>query len=66
MNAENHFKRVSTNNPEAERNILQRLGSVTKIHWWQERYNSTILKVSAATGTPLIDVRGAFLEHPDL
>ena len=41
------------------------LGSVTKIYWWQERYNSTILKVSELTKTKYIDVRGAFLEHPD-
>ncbi len=65
LNAESYFKWVSKNDPETQRNILQWLGSVTKIYWWQERYNSTILKVSAATGTRFIDVRGAFLEHPD-
>lgn len=65
LNADNYFKWVSQNNPEAERNILKFLGSVTKIYWWQERYNSTILKVSELTKTKYIDVRGAFLEHPD-
>ncbi|WP_216671547.1 SGNH/GDSL hydrolase family protein [Saccharibacillus qingshengii] len=65
LNAESYFKWVSKNDPQAERNILRWLGSVTKIYWWQERYNSTILKVSEKTGTRLIDVRGAFLEHPD-
>ncbi|GIP30108.1 lipase/acylhydrolase [Paenibacillus sp. J23TS9] len=65
LNADSYFKWVSQNNPEAERNILKFLGSVTKIYWWQERYNSTILKVSELTKTKYIDVRGAFLEHPD-
>lgn len=65
LNADNYFKWVSKNNPEAEKNILKWLGSVTKIYWWQERYNSTILKVSEMTKTKYIDVRGAFLEHPD-
>ncbi|MDR0271238.1 SGNH/GDSL hydrolase family protein [Paenibacillus sp.] len=65
LNADKYFKWVSQNNPEAERNIMKWLGSVTKIYWWQERYNSTILKVSELTKTKYIDVRGAFLEHPD-
>lgn len=65
LNADNYFKWVSKNNPVAEQNILKWLGSVTKIYWWQERYNSTILKVSEMTKTKYIDVRGAFLEHPD-
>ncbi|GIO85853.1 lipase/acylhydrolase [Paenibacillus faecis] len=65
LNADSYFKWVSRNNPDAEKNILQWLGSVTKIYWWQERYNSTILKVSELTKTKFIDVRGAFLEHPD-
>ena len=38
---------------------------MTKIYWWQERYNAAILKVAEETGTRWIDVRGAFLEHPD-
>ncbi|GAB6991694.1 SGNH/GDSL hydrolase family protein [Paenibacillus pini] len=65
LNADKYFKWVSQSNPIAEQNILKWLGSVTKIYWWQERYNSTILKVSEMTKTPYIDVRGAFLEHPD-
>jgi acyl-CoA thioesterase I len=65
LNADKYFKWVSRNNPVAETNILKWLGSVTKIYWWQERYNSTIVKVAEATKTRYIDVRGAFLEHPD-
>ncbi|MFD1174989.1 SGNH/GDSL hydrolase family protein [Paenibacillus puldeungensis] len=65
LNADSYFKWVSRNDPEAEKNIMKWLGSVTKIYWWQERYNSTILKVSELTKTKYIDVRGAFLEHPD-
>ena len=65
LNAENYFKWVSQNNPVAAANILKWLGSVTKIYWWQERYNSTILKVAESTHTRIIDVRSAFLEQPD-
>ncbi|WP_223068933.1 SGNH/GDSL hydrolase family protein [Paenibacillus caui] len=65
LNADKYFKWVSGNNPDAEMNIMKWLGSVTKIYWWQERYNSIILKVSEMTKTKMIDVRGAFLEHPD-
>lgn len=65
LNADKYFKWVSNNDPEAEQNILKWLGSVTKIYWWQERYNSTIIKVAEATKTRCIDIRGAFLEHPD-
>lgn len=65
LNADKYFKWVSKNNPAAESNIMKWLGSVTKIYWWQERYNSTIVKVAEATKTRCIDIRGAFLEHPD-
>lgn len=65
LNADNYFKWVSRNNPASEVNILKWLGSVTKIYWWQERYNSTIIKVAESTRTKMIDVRGAFLQQPD-
>jgi len=65
LNADNYFKWVTQNDPEAQQNVMKWLGSVTKIYWWQERYNSTILKVSELTKTKLIDVRGAFLQQPD-
>ncbi|OKP94310.1 SGNH/GDSL hydrolase family protein [Paenibacillus sp. P46E] len=65
LNADNYFKWVSGNNPASEESILKFLGSVTKIYWWQERYNSTIIKVAESTKTKIIDVRGAFLQQPD-
>lgn len=65
LNADNYFKWVSGNNPDSEVNIMKFLGSVTKIYWWQERYNSAIIKVAESTKTKIIDVRGAFLQQPD-
>ncbi|MEO3947083.1 SGNH/GDSL hydrolase family protein [Gorillibacterium sp. CAU 1737] len=65
LNAERYFKWVSNNNPLAEKNILEWLGSVTKIYWWQERYNSMVIKVAEETRTKWIDIRGAFLQDPD-
>jgi lysophospholipase L1-like esterase len=46
-------------------NILEWLGSVTKIYWWQERYNSVIVRIAEETKTLWIDVRSAFLRFPD-
>jgi acyl-CoA thioesterase I len=65
LNADRYLKWVSRNNPLAEVNILQWLGSVTRIYWWQERYSSTIIRVAEATKTRWIDIRGAFLQYPD-
>jgi acyl-CoA thioesterase-1 len=65
LNADKYLKWVSKNSLSAENNILKWLGSVTKIYWWHERYNSIILKIAAETRTRLIDIRGAFLSFPD-
>lgn len=45
--------------------ILKWLGSVTKIYWWQERYNSVIVRIAEETKTLWIDIRSAFLRFPD-
>lgn len=65
LNADSYLKWVSKNNPLAELNILNWLGSVTKIYWWQERYNTAIVKVAEETQTRWIDIREAFLRHSD-
>lgn len=65
LNADNYLDWVSKYNPVAKANILKWLGSVTKIYWWQERYNSVIVKIAEETKTRWIDVRGAFLRFPD-
>lgn len=65
LNADRYFKWVSRNNSLAEKNIMKWLGSVTKIYWWQEKYNSIIIKIAEETNTRWIDIRGAFLQSPD-
>ena len=42
-------------------NILLWLGDVEQIYRWQEKYNRAIERVAYNTRTPLLDVRGAFL-----
>lgn len=42
-------------------NILKWLGDIEQIYRWQERYNRAIERVAYHTRTPLLDVRGAFL-----
>lgn len=65
LNADRYFNWISKNNPVAKENILKWLGSVTKIYWWQERYNSVIQKIADETKTICIDIREAFLRFPD-
>lgn len=65
LDADRYFKWVSRNNPVMETNIHKWLGSITKIYWWQERYNSAITSIAQETHTKLIDIRSAFLEHAD-
>ena len=65
LNADKYFEWVSKNNPLAQSCILKWLGSVPKIYFWQERYSSVITKVAEETHTKFIDVRSAFLKHPD-
>jgi len=65
LNADRYFNWISKNNPVAKENILKWLGSVTKIYWWQERYNSVIQKIAEETKTICIDIREAFLRFPD-
>ncbi|MGI6777902.1 MAG: SGNH/GDSL hydrolase family protein [Acetivibrionales bacterium] len=65
IDADRYFKWISRNSSVAGDKILTWLGSVGKIYWWQERYNSLILSVAQETKTRLIDIRGAFLKYPD-
>ncbi len=65
LDADKFIKWVSREDAAAEGSILRWLGSVTRIYWWQERYSASIAKVAAKTRTRSIDVRGAFLSHPD-
>ncbi|AGC68531.1 lipolytic enzyme [Thermoclostridium stercorarium subsp. stercorarium DSM 8532] len=65
LNADKYFNWISKSNPVAKENILKWLGSVTKIYWWQERYNSVIQKIADETKTVCIDIREAFLRFPD-
>lgn len=65
IDADRYFKWISKYNDSMGKNILKWLGSVNKIYWWQEKYNSAVINVAQETGTVWIDVRGAFLQTPD-
>ena len=65
LNADRYLKWVSNQDPQTECNILKWLGSVTKIHWWQERYSASIVTIAEKTHTRWIDIRGAFLHSDD-
>lgn len=65
LDADRYFKWISKNSSAAASNILEWLGSVTKIYWWHEMYNSTIVSIAEETKTRWIDIRGAFLQTSD-
>ncbi len=65
LDADRYFKWVSKNSAAAGHRIFSWLGSITKIYWWQERYNSAIVSIAEETKTRLIDIRSAFLHSPD-
>jgi len=65
LDAERYFKWISKNSAIVSEKILEWLGSVSKIYWWQERYNAAILNIARETKTRWIDIRSAFLTSPD-
>lgn len=65
LDPDRYFKWVSKSSSEAASHILEWLGSVSRIYWWQERYNSAVIKAAQNTGSPLIDLRSAFLNTVD-
>ncbi len=65
LNADKYLEWVSKNNPLTQSNILKWIGSVPEIYFWQEKYSSVITKVAEETHTRFVDVRSAFLQHPN-
>lgn len=65
IDADRYFNWISKDSAVCGSKILTWLGSVCKIYWWQERYNSAIVKVATETGARWIDIREAFLRQPD-
>ncbi|MBN2558459.1 MAG: SGNH/GDSL hydrolase family protein [Clostridia bacterium] len=65
LDPERYFNWISGSDELRKRNILKWLGSVSQIHWWQERYNTAVLEVAKSKDAELIDVRSEFLRQPD-
>jgi acyl-CoA thioesterase I len=65
LDADRYFKWISKNSTFIGEKILTWLGSISKIYWWQERYNSAIISIAQETKTRWIDIRSAFLKTPD-
>jgi acyl-CoA thioesterase-1 len=65
LDPDRYFKWISKNSAAAAERILTWLGTVNKIYWWQERYNSAIVSIAQETETRWIDIRSAFLKTPD-
>ena len=65
LDCDRYFKWISKSSSIMGDKILTWLGSVSKIYWWQERYNSAIISTAQETKTRCIDIRSAFLKTPD-
>jgi len=65
LDADRYFKWISKNSATVANSILEWLGSVNKIYWWHEMYNSVIVSIAEETKTRWIDIRGAFLQTAD-
>lgn len=65
LQADRYLKWISKNDPLIETKILRWLGNVTNIYIWQEKYSNTVLNIAKETNTKWIDIRKAFLQHPD-
>lgn len=65
LDADRYFRWISGADDERGNRILKWIGSITRIYWWQERYNAAILEVARETETRCIDVRSAFLHDAD-
>lgn len=59
IDPDRYFARISAG--LSPKNILHFLGDVDRIYRWHEYYSSAVCRLAAETGTPLIDVRSAFL-----
>ena len=47
-------------------NIMSWLGDVNAIYRHQEQYSRNVEKIASETGSPIVDLRGAFLEHKNI
>lgn len=65
LDPDRYFQWVSKNSSSVAEKIMIWLGSVNKIYWWQERYNSAVIGIAQETRTRWIDIRSAFLKTPD-
>jgi lysophospholipase L1-like esterase len=65
IDADRYLDFISSGAVKARENIVKWLHGVTKLYWWQERYNAAAVAAAEETGIKIIDVRAAFLKTPD-
>ncbi len=65
LNPDAYFNWISHNDEKRGKSILSWLGSVSKIYWWQERYNSAVQDLAREQKIEMIDIRNEFLKKFD-
>ncbi len=63
---ERYLSWLSKESESRYKKILSWLGTVSKIYFWHEGYNTVIREVAEETGTELIDIRSEFLKKQDI
>ena len=64
--SERFFKWICKDSSIKPQNILKWLGDINAIYRYQEMYSREIEYIAFKTNTPIIDIRGAFLEKRHL
>jgi lysophospholipase L1-like esterase len=65
LDSNRYFKWVCKNDSNAEKNVLQWIGDINRIFYWQEQYSRKVEEAAKKNNIQLIDVRNAFLNQKE-
>lgn len=65
IDAHKYFNWVCGFSEDAKPKVLNWLGNINRIYWWQEKYNAGVLQVAKETDCEVLDLRTAMLETDD-
>lgn len=60
-----YFQWFTKGDPDKQKNTLRWLKSTKYIYWWQEMYSYMAERIALEEKVSILNIRGAFLRHPD-